>query len=195
VTVPELFIAADRALLGVVNQIKDDQWDMKMPAWFQTGGAQKNLTLRQIINYHAYEDAWVPDMLAGKTVAEVGDKYAGDLLGANPKASFAVAVGEAVAAVEALDDLDRPMHFSYGDYPVREGLKHLIFFRGIRTLDIAKAIGADDTKYGDLVQGLWVVLRPEAEQWRALGVFGAEIEVPENAPLKDRLLGLTGRRP
>jgi hypothetical protein len=28
-----------------------------------------------------------------------------------------------------------------------------------------------------------------------MGVFGAAVEVPESAPLQDRLLGLTGRQP
>ena len=47
-------------------------------------------TLREIIGYHAYDDAWVPDMLAGRTMAEVGaDAFKGDLLGDDPKAAFA----------------------------------------------------------------------------------------------------------
>ncbi len=46
-----------------------------------------------------------------------------------------------------------------------------------------------------MVQGLWDQISPEADTWRAMGVFGAAVPVPENAPLQDRLLGLTGRRP
>jgi len=45
------------------------------------------------------------------------------------------------------------------------------------------------------VQGLWDEIAPDAEQWRQMGVFGPAITVPETAPLQDRLLGLTGRRP
>ena len=46
-------------------------------------------TLREIIGYHAYDDAWVPDMLAGRTMDEVGqDAFKGDLLGDDPKGSF-----------------------------------------------------------------------------------------------------------
>jgi len=34
------------------------------------------------VNCHAYEDAWVPGMLAGKTMEEAGaDNYKGDLPG------------------------------------------------------------------------------------------------------------------
>jgi hypothetical protein len=53
-----------------------------------------------------------------------------------------------------------------------------------------------DTRFPDaLVQGLWDELEPHAEEWRAIGVFGPKIEVLTDAPLQDRLLGLTGRQP
>ena len=36
---------------------------------------------------------------------------------------------------------------------------------------------------------------PHAEEWRKIGVFAVAVAVPEDAPLLDRLLGLTGRDP
>src|SRR6266702_3481531 len=68
------------ALCDVVDRIGDEQWAMGLPAWFKANPAQKDLDLRRIINYHAYDDAWVPDVLAGKTMAEVGSRHDGDLL-------------------------------------------------------------------------------------------------------------------
>jgi len=47
----------------------------------------------------------------------------------------------------------------------------------------------------ELVQGLWDEVSPNAEEWRTIGVFGPAIEVPDDASLMDRLLGLTGRDP
>ena len=38
-------------------------------------------------------------------------------------------------------------------------------------------------------------LSPVAEEWRAIGVFGPKVDVPDDAPLQDRLLALTGRQP
>ena len=98
-------------------------------------------------------------------------------------------------SVRDFDDLDRTVHLSYGEYPAREYLKHITYFRGLRVYDIAKFIDADTTMPDDLVQGLWDEIAPAAEQWRQMGVFGAAVEVPQSAPLQDRLLGLTGRRP
>jgi uncharacterized protein (TIGR03086 family) len=192
---PEVFILSEGALQKVVDQIKDEQWEMELPPSFLRRGQEK-VTLREIINYHAQDDAWVPDMLAGKTMDEVGkDKFAGDLLGDDPKGNFAKHVETACAAAKSFDELDRTVHCSYGDFPAREYLAHITYFRGLRVYDIAKVIGADTKLPADLVQGLWDEMSPHAEEWRKMGVFKEKVEVPEDASLQDKLLGLTGRQP
>ena len=190
----DVFIASEKALVRVVDQIKDDQWDMQMPAEFERKD-KKPVTLREIINYHAYDDAWVPDMLAGKMMDEVGkEKFDGDLLGVDPKASFKAIADKSLEAAKSAD-LTRMTHLTYGDYPASEYLKHVTLFRGIRAYELAKVLGLDTTLPSDLVQGMWDEFLPEAEEWRKMGVFGPKVEVPEDAPLQDRLLGLTGRQP
>lgn len=192
----DVFVLADRALDSVVAKIADDQWHTPMPPDFARAGSDHVPTLREIINYHAYDDAWVPDMLAGRTMAEVGqDAFKGDLLGAEPKASFAGFVEKACAAALALDDLDRTVHCSFGDFMAREYFWQINMFRGLRARDIARVTGVDPRLPEDLVQGIWEEISPHAEQWRAIGVFPAAVPVPAGAPLLDRLLGLTGRDP
>lgn len=193
---PEVFVLADRTLNEVVSKIKDDQWSMEMPASFKTRQMDHTPTLREIINYHAYDDAWVPDMLAGRTMDEVGsDKFKGDLLGEEPKGSFTALVETACAAAREFDDLDRVVHLSFGDFKAREYFWQINMFRGLRAHDIARVIGADVELPDDLVQGIWDEISPNAEEWRKIGVFPAAVVVPKGAPLLDRLLGLTGRDP
>jgi hypothetical protein len=194
---PEVFVLADQALNNVVAQIKDDQWGLKLPEWFQRAKSQEDITLREVINYHAYDDSWVPDMLAGRTMKEVGeDKWKGeDLLGDDPKGNFAAIVDRAVAAAQALDDPKRTVHTSFGDFTAQEFLWQANSFRGLRANQIARVIGADDTLAPDLVQGLWDELVPHAEEWRKIGIFQAEIPVPDDAPLQERLLGKLGLMP
>lgn len=195
-TEPEVFILADQTLNGVVAKITEDQWEMAMPASFAMRSTGHTPTLREIINYHAYDDAWVPDMLAGKTMDEAGrDKFDGDLLGDDPKGNFAAIVERACAAAREIDDLDRVVHCSIGDFPAREYFWQINSFRGLRAHDIAKVIGADPNLPDELVQGLWDEISPHAEEWRAIGVFPSAVAVPDDAPLQDRLLGLTGRDP
>jgi len=193
---PAVFILAEYALLRVINQIGDEQWAMVMPPEFSVVEPGRTVTLREVVASHAYDDAWVPDMLTGRTMDEVGmAKFDGDLLGEQPKESFTRIVEAACAAAGALDDLDRTVHCSFGDYTAREYLEQITSFRGLRAYDIAEVVGVESRLSPDLVQGLWDEIYPQAEAWRAAGFLGPLVEVPEDADLHDRLLGLTGRQP
>ncbi|HEY2764550.1 MAG TPA: TIGR03086 family protein [Pseudonocardiaceae bacterium] len=192
----DVFVMADRALNGVVRQITDDQWAMTMPASFVMRHTGQTPTLREVINYHAYDDAWVPDMLAGRTMDEVGrDKFDGDLLGADPRTSFASIVDTACAAATHHDDADRTVHCSFGDFSAREYFWQINSFRGLRAHDLALVIGVEAQLPHELVQGMWDEISPHAEEWRSYGVFPPAVPVPADASLLDRLLGLTGRQP
>lgn len=191
----DVFVLADRALAAVVAQVRDEQWDRLVPDWFPRSDTSERPSLRRIVGYHAYEDAFVPDMLAGRTMAEVGDRHDHLRDGADPATVFPGLVDAACAAVQALDDLDRTVHCSFGDYPAREYLWQVTSFRGLRAHDIAVVIGADPTLPADLVTGLLDQLTPVAEDWRALGVFPAALDVAADAPPQDRLLAMTGRDP
>ena len=193
---PEVYALAVGALSGVLAQVRPEQWDVELPKTFARSDATTAPTLREVANYHAYNDAWVPDMLAGKTMAEAGEEnFKGDLLGDNPAASYAAIAEAAAAAALALDDLDRTVHCSFGDFKAREYLWQANYFAGVRAHDIARVVGADLVMPDALVEGLWEELSPHAEAWRAMGVFPPEVKVPADAPLLDRLLGLTGRDP
>ena len=153
--------------------------------------------MRELIGYHAYDDAWVPDMLAGLTMDEAGaDKFSGDLLGDDPVGPVLGHRGRGVRGCgRAVTDLDAVAHLSFGDYTVREYFWQINSFRALRAHDIAKALGQEVDLEPELVQGVWDEVSPHAEEWRTIGVFGAAVPVPEDAPLLDRLLGLTGRPP
>ena len=192
----EVFVLADRALAALVARIRPEQWDMPMPPTFARRGSDDVPTLRAIVDHHAYDDAWVPDMLAGRTMEEAGaTKFDGDLLGDTPVQRFEAIVATACAAASAVTDFDAVAHLSFGDYTVREYFWQINSFRGLRAHDIAKVIGVEPALPPELVQGIWEEVSPHAEEWRTLGVFSAAVPVPDDAPLLDRLLGLTGRDP
>ena len=188
----DVFILAEQTLADVIDRIGPDQWDEVAPAWFATG-SQATPTLRQVVNYHAYDSAWVPDTLGGKTIAEVGDRH--EHLKTDAGVDYRAYADAAVAAARAFDEPERVVHLSYGDWPASEYLKHITSFRGFRAYDIGRWIGAGDRLPDELVHGMWEVLGPHMDEWRAMGVFGPAVAVPDDAPLQDRLLGLAGRDP
>ena len=79
--IQQLFVLSEHSLTRVFEAITDDQWNLTVPKSIQ----KDEVTLKKLMNYHAYDDAWVPETLAGKTIAEVGTQFDGDLLGDNPK--------------------------------------------------------------------------------------------------------------
>jgi uncharacterized protein (TIGR03086 family) len=191
-TEPELFMNANKALRGVILEIKDDQWDLEVPAAMSWRPSQ---TLHDIVNYHTYDDAWVPDVLAGKTAEEVGDQYEHLQTTTDTIPEYKKYNDRATEFVRTYADLKRKVHLSYGDFTAQEYLQHITVFRGFRSHDIAQFIGLKYEMSDELVQGLWDIIEPQAEYLRKMGVFGPAVEVPEEAPLRDRLLGLSGRQP
>jgi uncharacterized protein (TIGR03086 family) len=152
-------------------------------------------SLRDLINHHARDEAWVPDVLDGRTAEEVGARHDGDLLGSDPGGSFARLVAIGVEAVERFSDLNRVVHLSYGDFPAHEYLLHVTIFRGLGAYDIAKLTGTDSALPAEVADDLVELVAPHAEALRAMGVFGPEIELAAGASAQDRLLALTGRDP
>src|SRR5262245_40333064 len=70
--------------------------------------------VRELVNHLVGEDRWTAPIMAGSTIAEVGDRFDGDLLGANPVANAEDAAAEAVQAVSAPGAIDRVVHLSFG---------------------------------------------------------------------------------
>lgn len=192
----QVFVLAEGAVKEVVRQIGKDQWEMALPAEFRRQGSDEVPTVRSVVNALAYDDAWVPDMLAGRTMEEVGkDAHSGDLLGEHPGPSFDAIMERACAAARTLEDLERTVHCSFGDYSAREYFWQINSYRALRAYDLARALDLEVTLPEQLVQGVWDEVSPVAEEWRSYGVFPQAVPVPAGDPLLDRLLGLTGRQP
>ncbi|MBA3823877.1 MAG: TIGR03086 family protein [Ktedonobacterales bacterium] len=193
----DVFILAERTFVGVVQQIQPEQLTLHLPEWFELGRSQdrSTLTLRDILNYHAYDTAWIPDSFAGKTIADVGSKYDGDLLGADPLAAYQRYSDAAISAITQHYDPERTVHFTYGDFPAREAITHPTSFRVFRAYDFAKLIGVDRALPGELVKSAYDLIAPHADEWRHMGVYQAARPVADDADAQAKLFALVGRDP
>src|SRR6478752_6197269 len=100
-----------------VHGVADDRWAASTPC--------SDWDVRALVNHLAYEMRWSVPLLAGRTVAEVGDRFDGDLLGDDPVGRWDSAAQEAVVAVDGEGAMDRTVHLSFGDFPGREYVMQL----------------------------------------------------------------------
>lgn len=185
----ELFLMSDAALREVIDMIDPDQLSLAAPAEWSR---KPNPTLLDILAYHAFDEAWVPDVLAGRTAGDVGSRYDGDLLGTDPIASYDEINDAATQAVSQELDYDKVVHLSYGDFSLGEYLEHTSTFRAFQAWSIAHLLGLDYSLPDQLVEGLWEIIGPQIDGFRSMGVFPPEIQVPEDSNRQTLLLAKVG---
>lgn len=183
-----LFLRADAALREVIDQLDPADFSAPVPKeWSQL----ESPTLLGILGRHAYDEAWVPDVLAGRAAAD-GDPYADvDLLGDDPIASYDALNDKATAAVRS-GDIAETFRFTYGDYPADEGFAHLATYRAFQAYSIAKHFGVPFHLSPELVAGFNEHVTPHADERRQWGVFPPAIEPPVDADDETRLLCAVG---
>lgn len=151
--------------------------------------------VRALVNHLLGENLWAPPLLAGNTIAEVGDRFDGDQLGSDPEAAWAAAAAASIAAVGEEGALARTVHVSFGDISGEEYVSQLTCDHLIHGWDLARAIGSDERLDPELVDFAYGFLAPQVDGWRSAGVFGPPVAVPAGAGRQAELLGLTGRTP
>ncbi|MDQ3618809.1 MAG: TIGR03086 family metal-binding protein [Actinomycetota bacterium] len=169
-----------------VEEIRDDQWAGPTPdgLW----------AVRDLVNHLVYGNRWVPEMVNGRTIEEIGDRFDGDLLGRDPKGAWKDSSRDAVGAFLEEAALERTVHLSFGDVPCSEYAHQ----RGgdvlVHTWDLARAIGADESLPDDLCRSTLEYHLPYDEMLRGEGGLGPKLETPPGADVQTELLAFFGRR-
>lgn len=148
--------------------------------------------VRDLLAHIVDECRWTPPLLAGGTIAEVGDRLAGDPLGEEPIAAWEEAVTAALQASASVD-LDRIVHLSFGDFPARFYLTQLAADHLIHAWDLARGIGADERLDPELVDVVAAWFAGQEEGYRATGAIGERPPVADDADAQTRLLAAFGR--
>ena len=186
----DLFLRADAELAGVIEQLTSEQLALAAPAeWTRRF---ENPTLAQIVLVHAHDEAFVPEVIAGRALDEIGDRWESVLLDPEPIVAYHTAQQAAQSAASADLDPETVVHFSYGDYPLREAFTHLAMYRGFQSWQVAHVAGLDHHMSPELVAGLAEYVMPHADEWRQWGVFPPAQEPPAGADEEVRLLCAAG---
>jgi hypothetical protein len=183
------FLAADAALREVIDQLTPDMLKLPVPPEWSSN---KTPDLLGILKQHAKDEAWVPDVIAGKTIAEVGDTWNGDLLGSDPIGNYNKLNDLATVAASQPVAEGQIAHLSYGDFPVGIFFEHTSYYRGFQAPLIAKLAGIPFTMSDNLIDLLWSSVEPQIDDLRKIHVFGPPVEAPDDADRETLLLCMTG---
>ncbi|TDW16984.1 TIGR03086 family metal-binding protein [Kribbella kalugense] len=180
--VVELHNRTVKAFAELVAGVRADQWSAPTPC--------SDWDVRALVNHVVGEERWAVPLMAGKTIAEVGDTLDGDLLGDDPVATATFAAREAdVAAAAAIDKV----HLSYGDEDPHEYLRQLAADHLIHGWDLAVAIGVPPRMDAALVDevGTWFADREQI--YRSAGMIGEHLQGFTDPA--EALLAASGRDP
>ncbi len=183
-------VNADK-ITSLVTQV-GDRWD--------TPTSYANWTVRELLNHLTAEQLWAPELLAGRSVEEIGDRFEGDLLGDDPLAAWRLAVESALAAFSEPGALERTVQFADSPLTADQYLDQMVTDLALHSWDLATAIGADADLDPATVDRLLVEWTGRAEESLRGPMFTGPDEPPSPIDVSDeeeaqtRLLALFGRR-
>ncbi|HZN74942.1 MAG TPA: TIGR03086 family metal-binding protein [Micromonosporaceae bacterium] len=151
--------------------------------------------VRALVNHVVGEQRWSVPLFEGATIADVGDRLDGDLLGGDPVGSAGDAAAETAAVVSAPGALDRTVHLSFGDTPATEYVNQLLADHLVHGWDLAVASGADRSLDPEIVRYCAAWFADVEEMYRKAGFIGPRTSVGAGASDQDRLLAAFGRDP
>ena len=186
----DLLTALDRGFMEFGNRvgyIDDDQWSSPTPC--------TEWTVRDLVNHLVSEHLWAPLLLKGATVAEIGDRFDGDVGGPDPRAAWEEASAVSQPAFHRPGALDLRVDTSMGPLDAEEYGWQMTIDLTVHAWDLARGIGVVDRLDEELATELYERVAPLADEWQSHGVFAAPVDVPASASAQDRLVALLGRQP
>jgi uncharacterized protein (TIGR03086 family) len=186
-TTGEFYVQAMASTQRYIDAVRPAQWPAPTPC--------TEWDVKQVANHIIGENLWAGELFKGRTIAQVGTTFDGDLAGDDPAAAYRKSVDAARSAVEAPGAMETTCHLSFGDFPGAEYAGQLFMDLLIHGWDIAKATGQDTRLDADMVAACLPIAHEMTSKFRSAGVFGEDLSVPPDADLQVRLLALVGRRP
>ena len=121
---------------------------------------------------------------------------AGDVISDDPMHALAVTSAENVASWRRPGALEGDRAYPWGTFPAGAGLVINVGEVALHAWDLARATGQSADIDPDVAQVIYdFYRRVPMERMRSSGVYGPETNVPETAPIQQRLLGFLGRLP
>lgn len=184
--IPTMYRQASDRFGTLVHTVADSQWNDPTPC--------AGWDVRALVNHVVGENRWAIPLFAGRTVADVGDRLDGDLLGDDPAKAWDGSAAEALKTVDRPGAMTSTVHLSFGDFSGEEYTNQLFADLLIHAWDLARAIGADEHLDPNLVETCQGWFAGWEDGYRQAGVVGPRVAVEADDPAS-RLLAVFGRNP
>ncbi|MBB5157906.1 TIGR03086 family metal-binding protein [Saccharopolyspora phatthalungensis] len=168
-----------------VGRIGTEQWDAPTPC--------TDWSVRDLLNHLVFEQLWAPWLLDGATLDEVGDRFDGDVLGADPVGAWREAAAAARRAWDEPAATSGEVNVTGGVIPTEDYGWQMTLDLAVHAWDLARAIGADDRLDPALVAAVHTVFAPQITAWEGMGIFAPPRPVAADADEQTKLLALLGR--
>jgi uncharacterized protein (TIGR03086 family) len=185
-SLPEVHARSLDVTRGVVAGVGEARW--------ADASVCDGWSVRELVNHIVTGNWWAMELTGGKTIAEVGTRYDGDVLGDDALAAYDASAAAAAAVFRAPGAMDAPCAVSYGPVPGSVYCGHRFIDVLIHGWDVARSTGQDTTLPADLVDACWAVLEPQLDLLAASGMFGEAEPVEDDADRQTTLLAVLGRR-
>jgi uncharacterized protein (TIGR03086 family) len=169
-----------------VHAVPGDRWQAPTPL--------DEWSVRDLVNHLVSEHLWVPHLLRGETLEQVGDRYDGDVVKDDPAAAWEDAIAGSLAAWGAVPADAPPVQTSAGPTPVLEYAEQVLMDLTVHAWDLARGAGLDDRLDAACVEDVLAFVRPRIGEWRGYGIFKDPVPTDSTEP-QDQLIALTGRDP
>jgi uncharacterized protein (TIGR03086 family) len=181
----DLIVQGIDAFGDKVRAVPADRWAAPTPC--------TDWSVRDLVNHVTGEHLWAPHLLDGETIAQVGDRYDGDVLGDSPVTAWDSAA-EASRGAWLSASPDAVVHLSFGDNPALEYGQQMLSDLLIHGWDLARGAGLDEAMDPATVATVLVYMEANAKSWEAAGIFAPPVQIGGDDPAK-RLIALSGRQP
>lgn len=179
---------ASKDFAGFISQITDEDWNR------ETGC---DWPVSELVRHMIAGDAMAIALIGGASSDEAMKVLSGTPLEDDRLAQFASTAAAMLTAFQHPGNMEKIVHHPMADMPASQVLGFRIGEAVLHGWDLTRAIGADETLNAAVVQAVWDAMEPSKDMLASLGIFGdgPSGTVNQDAPLQERLLDLTGRRP
>ncbi|EST39515.1 hypothetical protein N566_01525 [Streptomycetaceae bacterium MP113-05] len=171
----------------LVHEVGTEQWHSATPC--------AEWSVRDLVNHVTGEHLWAPHLLRGATLAEVGDRFEGDVLGDQPVAAWEAAGAPSHEAFHAPGALEGQVHVTGGREASDAYGWQMTTDLAVHAWDLASGIGRSAVIPETLANDLLERVRPMIGKDGIPGIFDPPVDVAATATPQEHVLSLLGRRP